>query len=198
MPVLPIALFLKVGLDGIGVDVYEEHFWELRPVRFEFLYVGLPALDALQYVNGDNWLGVALAALMRISPETAAQLGADALARLKAAPLQEQQRFLLGECVQAYLPLDETQQREFDRILSGTPYRGVQAMNTTWYQKGKQEGVLQVLQDILEDSFGPLPETAIRRLQSMTPEELGDLRKKVRKADSLHDLGLGVDDNGSS
>src|SRR5262249_48274923 len=53
-------------LDGISVDVYEEHFWELRPVRFEYLYVGLPGLDAVQYVQGDNWLGVALAALMRL------------------------------------------------------------------------------------------------------------------------------------
>ena len=46
LPVLPIGLYLRVGLQGIGVDVYEEHFWELRPVRFEYLYVGLPALDA--------------------------------------------------------------------------------------------------------------------------------------------------------
>lgn len=29
LPVLPIAIFLKVGLDGIGIDVYEEYFWEL-------------------------------------------------------------------------------------------------------------------------------------------------------------------------
>ena len=30
-----IALFLRVGLDGIGWDAYEEHFWEQRIVRFE-------------------------------------------------------------------------------------------------------------------------------------------------------------------
>jgi hypothetical protein len=30
LPVLPIGLYLQVGLDGIGVDIYEEHFWELR------------------------------------------------------------------------------------------------------------------------------------------------------------------------
>ena len=35
LPVLPIALFLRVGLDGIGWDAYEEHFWEQRIVRFE-------------------------------------------------------------------------------------------------------------------------------------------------------------------
>jgi hypothetical protein len=65
LPVLPIGLFLKVGLNGIGVDIYEEHFWELRPIRFEYLYVGLPALDGVKYVQGENWLGVALAALMK-------------------------------------------------------------------------------------------------------------------------------------
>ena len=55
--VLPIALFLRVGLDGIGWDAYEEHFWEQRIVRFEYTYVGLPALDGEQYATGENLLG---------------------------------------------------------------------------------------------------------------------------------------------
>ena len=42
LPVLPIALFLRVGLDGTGWDTYEEH-WEQRIIRFEYAYVGLPA-----------------------------------------------------------------------------------------------------------------------------------------------------------
>ena len=71
LPVLPIALYLKVGLEGIGVDIYEESFWELQPVHFEYLYVGLPGLEAVEYLKGENWLGVALAALMRASPRTA-------------------------------------------------------------------------------------------------------------------------------
>jgi hypothetical protein len=40
LPVLPVALFLRVGLDGVGWDAYEEHFWEHRVVRFEYAYVG--------------------------------------------------------------------------------------------------------------------------------------------------------------
>ena len=83
LPVLPIGIFLRVGLDGIGIDVYEEHFWEFRPVHFEYLYVGLPALDAVEYVHGENWLGVALAALMRIPPDRVAWLGAEALQRIQ-------------------------------------------------------------------------------------------------------------------
>src|SRR5208283_991526 len=134
LPVLPIGLYLRVGLHGIGVDVYEEHFWELRPVRFEYLYVGLPALDAVAYVQGDNWLGVALSALMRIPAERVAWLGAEALRRIQSAPLTDQQRFLLGECVQAYLPLDEAQVREFERLLATDESQGVRAMNKTWYE----------------------------------------------------------------
>jgi hypothetical protein len=29
---------------GVGWDAYQEHFWEHRLVRFEYAYVGLPAL----------------------------------------------------------------------------------------------------------------------------------------------------------
>src|SRR5439155_22872172 len=89
LPVLPIGLFLRVGLDGVGIDVYEEHFWELRPVRFEYLYVGLPALDGVKYVQGENWLGVAQSALMRVPKERQVWLGAEALRRISQAPLTD-------------------------------------------------------------------------------------------------------------
>jgi hypothetical protein len=194
LPVLPIALYLRVGLQGIGVDVYEEHFWELRPVRFEYLYVGLPALDAVEYVQGNNWLGVALAALMRIPADRTAWLGAEALRRIQGAPLTEQQRFLLGECVQAYLPLDPPQQREFERLLATEPYRGVQTMNTTWYEKGLQQGRAEerraVLRDQLEEKFGPLSGQVQERLQQLPADRLLGLTKAVLRAQSLRELGL--------
>src|SRR5262249_61602078 len=67
LPVLPIGLFLRVGLDGLGWDSYEEHFWEHQILRFD--YVGLPALDGEAYATGENLLGVALSALMRLPAE---------------------------------------------------------------------------------------------------------------------------------
>ena len=45
LPVLPIALYLRVGLDGIGWDVYEEKYWDRRLLAFEYAYVGLPGLE---------------------------------------------------------------------------------------------------------------------------------------------------------
>lgn len=190
LPVLPIAVFLRVRLDGIGIDVYEEHFWEFQTVKFQYLYVGLPGLDGLQYVQGDNWLGVALSALMRIPRERMAWLGAEALRRITEAPLTEQQRYLLGECVQAYLPLDDEQQQEFQKLVASEAYHGVQAMNTTWFEKGIEKGYRQMLQEQLEERFAPLPSAVLERLQQLPAERLPALGRALMRAQSLDELGL--------
>jgi hypothetical protein len=52
----------------------------------------LPALEGVEYVQGENWLGVALAALMKIPEERIAWLGAEALRRIQAAPVSDQER----------------------------------------------------------------------------------------------------------
>ena len=62
----PICLFLRVGLNGIGWDDYEERLWDRPLLHFEYAYIGLPALDALPYFRGENLLGLALTALMKL------------------------------------------------------------------------------------------------------------------------------------
>jgi hypothetical protein len=190
LPVLPIGLYLKVGLEGIGQDTYEENFWELDTLRFKYLYVGLPALDALEYLQGTNWLGVALAALMKIPKDRIAWLGAEALQRITTAPVPDQKRFLLGECVQAYLPMDEEQQRVFEQLVTGEPYAGVQAMNMTSYEKGEDRGRRAMLRELLEDYFGPLSSTVVEQLQQLPSDQITSIRKMLRQAQSLKDLGL--------
>lgn len=51
LPVLPLVIYLKVGLDGIGTDVCVEELWGLEVNRFQYLYVGLPGLDAIKYLE---------------------------------------------------------------------------------------------------------------------------------------------------
>lgn len=194
LPVLPIGLYLQVGLDGIGIDVYEEHFWELQAVRFQYLYVGLPALDAVKYLNGENWLGVALAALMKMPKNQAAVLGMDALLRHSKAPLSDQKRYLLSECVQAYLPMDKTQKDEIKKLLATEKYAGVRAMNKTWFEEAEEKGVAkerrEMLQEWMEERFGPLSPSVAERLEKMSLDELMAVRKAIRHAQSLSDLGL--------
>lgn len=139
--VLPLALYLKVGLNGIGVDEVEDRLFDFVPNTFRYLYVGLPALDAEEYVAGDNWLGVALSALMRIPRERISQLGLEALRRISEAPVTDQQRFLLGECVEAYLDLPDPELQQFRDIIESNATGRVSAVNKTTYDRGKEAGL---------------------------------------------------------
>ncbi|MBI3821393.1 MAG: hypothetical protein HY289_01790, partial [Planctomycetes bacterium] len=198
LPVLPIGLYLKVGLDGIGIDVFEENFWDLDVVRLQYLYVGLPGLKAIEYIDGDNWLGVALAALMEIPKDKIALIGAEAQRRLLAAPLTDQQRFLLRECVQAYLPIDEDQKRQLNEMLATEKYSGVQAMNKTVFEEGIEKGIekgieterREAVRELIEGRFGALSSPAAERLDKMSLTELMSVRKSILRAKSLRDLGL--------
>jgi hypothetical protein len=193
-PVLPIALYLRVGLDGVGVDVYEEYFWEFRILRFEYLYAGLPALDAQTYVSGDNWLGVALAALMRIPDERKAWLKAEALRRLVQCPENDYRRFLLGECIDAYLQLTQPQQQNFEEILATEPYQGVRPMYSTMYEEVMQTKILPpirgMIQRQLETRFGELSSQVKERLQSYSVDQLVQVGDNLLDVQSLKELGL--------
>lgn len=205
LPVLPIGLYLRVGLKGIGWDVYEEHFWGHRLVRFDYLYVGLPALDAEQYVRQQNWLGVALAALMQMTKERRISLAAEALERLVHCPENSYRRTLLCECVSAYLPLDEEQRQQYEDMLRNHPDSGVQAMQLGFLdhieqrgielgirqgieqgiEKGKLEGLRGLLREQLETRFGPLSPSAIARLEASSSNELNELGVALISASSL-------------
>src|SRR5262249_36920431 len=128
LPVLPIAVYLRVGLDGLGWDVYEVYFWEHRLLRFEFPYVGLPPLGAERYLRQDILFGVALAALMQVAPERRLELGREAWLRLVQSPENAFRRYLLCDCVNAYLPVDEAQRQQFKGLLLTDPDPGVRTM----------------------------------------------------------------------
>ncbi len=173
LPVLPIVIYLKVGFEGIGVDVYSESFWELEVLRFCYLYVGLPGLEGLQYVGGENYLGVALSALMKTPDEKVAELGAEALARISKSPLTAQQKYLLADCIHAYLCLDEQQQKVFEQLMQGEQMAEVRAMKQSLLDRalekgrleGRQEGRREELQRVLlrqgSRKFGP-PSTEVQ------------------------------------
>ncbi len=190
LPVLPISLFLRVGLDGIGWDAYEEFFWEHRIVRFEYAYVGLPALDAEQYLNGEHLLGVALSTLMRVPPERRAELYAEGLKRIAGSGENDWRRFLLTECLEAYADLDEAQKEQLQTLLTTEQYQEVKPIMITTYERGILYGKRQFAMTLLEVKFGPLSPEVRERVESLPPEELQKLAIELIKAQSLKELRL--------
>jgi hypothetical protein len=201
-PVLPIAVYLRVGLDGIGIDGYDEDFDGLAVLRFQYLYVGLPGLDAVRYVEGGSWLGVGLSALMRVPRLRRAWLRSEALRRLVVECKENPYRqWLLLECVEAYADLDEEQRREYEALLQTEQYKEIAPMMTTTFEKGvakgREEGreealqaTRRLLQRQLEIRFGPLPEAVAQKLNNLPVERLEEIGVALISALSLAELGL--------
>jgi len=215
LPVLPIVIYLKVGLDGIGIRTVTDSVWELDVSTFRYLYVGLPGLEAEPYLHGDNWLGVALSALMKLPKDKAAEYGAEALRRLsEAGSLNEQQRYLLGDCVEAYLPIEQEHLDRFDAIIEQNSTEGVRAMNKTRYERaieaglakgieqgieqgiergldrGRRAALVEVLEALLDTKFGPLAPGVLDRLRGIPDDRLLALVKRVPFAASLQELAI--------
>jgi uncharacterized protein (DUF2384 family) len=75
-------------------------------------------------------------------------------------------------------------------LLASEAYSGVQAMNTTWYEKGLEKGQRELLRDLLETKFAPLSASVLERLDHLSAERIRALGKAILKATSLRELGL--------
>jgi hypothetical protein len=209
VPVVPVAVYLRVGRDGLGVEEYAEEVNGLSTLTFHYLYVGLPALDAEQYVRGANGLGIALAALMRIPPDRRAWLRAEALRRvLKESGENDYRRLLLSECVEAYLALEGEQQTAFEQLLEEEQYREVMAMQMTTYEKGvaageakgeargraeaRAEGRLLV-RAVLEARFGSIDAETMRLIETWPVDQLEELARRAAVVASSADLRTATD-----
>jgi Domain of unknown function (DUF4351) len=198
LPVFPIALYLRVGLNGLGWDVYEETYWDQRLLYFSYAYVGLPGLKGEKYVAGEHLLGVALTALMGVPAERRAAVHAEALRRLAEARENDYRRYLLLDCLETYVSLDEAQAQELGELLRTERYEGARAMAITTYEKGVQKGVQEgvqqgqraTLRKLLEVRFGPLSPGVQERLESLSPEQLDALTLALLNAQSLQELCL--------
>jgi hypothetical protein len=185
-PVWSLALYLHVGLEGVGWDVYEEHLWERRVLQFEYPYVGLPGLSAEEYANGESLLGVALSAMMRVPKERRLELVMHDLRRVAESSENDFRKRLLAGFVAKYRKLDKAQEQEFKRLLETEVYRGVKAMTTTWHEQGERK----ILERQLRRRFGPLSDRARERLAAMPEERLEELADGILDGKSLKELGL--------
>lgn len=180
LPVLPICLFLRVGLDGIGWDAYEERVWGHTVLRFEYAYVGLPALDGEKYASGPNLLALALSALMKFPAADRARLKAEGLERIARSRDNDVRKHLLAVCFDRYFRLTPPEQTEYERRRAEHDVE-VRTMVSHFELRGQQ----RLVRRLLEKKFGPLPPEALQKLESLRPEELEEVALTYPDAASL-------------
>ncbi len=206
LPITCLALYLHVGLQGLGWDQYveeeavqdevEEVPAEEKEANSEALYtvrwryVGLPALPAERYLASDNWLGVALSALMRIEPSRKAWLRAEILRRLATECKENDYRkLLLINCAETYLPLEGAQEAEYLRLIREEPrYQEATRMILTTYDrgmaageaKGKRETLQAVVIRLATRQCGAPDENTRKAIQEI--EDIARLERLVEAA----------------
>jgi Domain of unknown function (DUF4351) len=202
LPVFPIAVFLRVGHKGTGWDAYEEHFWEQRVLRFEYAYIGLPAVPGEPHATGENLLGVALSALMDIPAERRAELYVEGLKRIAASGENDYRKYLLAECLEAYSDLDESQKEQVQALLHAEKYHEAESLMKTTYERGIEQGMVRGIEQgmvqgerraalrQMEAKFGPLPLKVKEQVEALSPEALARLQIDLLTARSLEELRL--------
>lgn len=170
------------------------------------MYVGLPRLDAVEYVQRGRPLGAALVSLMSVPSERRAWLNVEARQRIAAAGLNEYLTFLLSECLEAYLNLTPDEMSEVERLLQQDDYQEARQMAVTTFERGVQQGELKGRQEgrqegyelglrraidvQLRTRFAAIPDAALARLERMKEPELVELLEQLTGATSLAELGL--------
>lgn len=202
LPVLSLGVYLNVALDGLGWDSYVETYAEQEILRFRYPYIGLPGLEAFDYVNGENILGAALAALMNIPPGREGELQALALDRIENSDLGELQRYYLAECVDAYLPLEGPQLADFHKRYTTpktetTMKRTGKTLRDEGRDEGRQEGSRELILRTLERKFGSVPPAIAGQVRALPDDALLDLNVRLGTANSLGELGLADESTGT-
>jgi hypothetical protein len=205
-PVFPILVTLRGGPAGVHRQILAETLAEHSQV-FAYTSFGLSGCSAAEYFERPEPLAWGLAALMRPGAGGRAQQKLACILRIARAGLNDLQVFALVNCVESYLQLDPEEMAVFDRLRSLEENEEVQAMELTWadrmraegiqigmekgLEKGREEGARQLLARLLQQRFGELSPAALLRLAGIhSLDRLTRLAEEVLTARSLEELEL--------
>ena len=114
--------------------------------------------------------------------------------RIARSGENDYRRYLLAECLEAYADLDDAQKERLHGLLSTEPYREVQPLMITTYERGIERGIEQGERQAalrqLEAKFGPVSPEVKQRVEALSPEALARLQLELLKAQTLEEIGL--------
>lgn len=160
-------------------------------MRFNYRVIQLNRLDWRDFVQRPNPVAAALMSRMSIARRDRPRVKAECLAMLLGLKLNDEEREdLAWEIVDAYLPLDDAEEKTFWRELATiTPVEEEKPMDEfiTRRERGRSEGLLlgriegraesarSVTLKLLQRRLGVISEMLVQRLSALSPEQLEDL-----------------------
>lgn len=209
LPVYPIVIYLAPGAGGLTQERHEERVFEEQIDLFSYHAVGLPDLlaDDYDYEQKQNPLAPALSALMKPSRLGSVVQKYRSLRAMALLQVDEARRALLTNVLETYLPLEDEEQEELDRMIAAPEGEEIRAMISVYELRarelgreegreqgrevGREEGKRDALLLLIRHRFGEPTETARRRVESITDRsELDRLIALAATASSLDELDL--------
>ena len=201
LPVFPIVLYLAPGTGGITSETYSESLFGQDILTFRYAALGVPDLNADDYLEQANPLAPALAALMKASAQGPARQKQISLQRVATSDIDDARKFLLNNIIETYLKLTEDEQERFEQMLEQPEAKEAKQMISVYEQRGREagreegreEGVVigkrDTLLRLLRLRFGALPEPVEMQIQSIgAGDTLDALTEQVLTAASLQDI----------
>ncbi len=196
--ILSIVLYLRGGRGGVREEVAKDDLAGPGLPGFRYLSFGLERCPAVSYLSRPEPLAWALAALMKPAPHSRARLKLDCLLKVAEAPLDDEGRLELANCIETYVQLSPEEAEEFasfgvpgDRrakIVSTSLFTWTDRLMVEWKTQGTRETLLR----LLERRFGPIPDEIRHRVENIhSQDRLTRLAERVLTARSLKEMRLG-------
>lgn len=166
--------------------------------------MGLPGLDAIEYLRQGDEVAAALLSLMHVPIGQLPVVAAEAACRIADSLRNEQDKFLLLEMLEAYLQFATAEQeQQYRQLLTREEYRKAYEMGVTTFEKGVQQGIEQGMQQgieqaverqrettavMIEKRFGSLTADVRERLHRLSADELNQLWLRLMDAETIEEL----------
>jgi predicted transposase YdaD len=139
-PVLPILVSLRGGPAGLSLQVLEEQL-PGHCQQFAYIAFGLKGCRSGDYLEMLEPVAWALAALMRHPKARRAEIKLACLGKINHAALSDLETLVLVNCVETYLELTPEETATFEHLRSLEADREVEAVQETWADRMRAEGI---------------------------------------------------------
>ena len=193
-PIFPVVLYLPSGAGGLGWEEYREKLFGEEYLHFRYHCIGLPELHAEEYLAAKNPVAYGLAPLMEHDELSKPELKAICVTGIATSGVNEVQAALLVHFLDTYLPLDETEEEEFQQLIQKEEVEAMRFI-TSWEQKGIAEGELKALRAtllrLLKVKFSDVPPVVAQHVLAIDEaKELDTLLEQLIHAESIEKMGL--------
>jgi hypothetical protein len=182
LDLLPVAVFSYNSPKELAPSIYKLNFRKRNTVTFNYVTIQLNRLDWQDFVDKANPVACAFLSKMQMDKTERAEVKLTALSKLTELGLNPAQSRLISGFVDTYLPLNATEQAEFEQKLTEIEQdkkEEVMELVTSWMiegmAKGIKEGEKRVLLKQLNHRFGELSTQEEVGIDSLSEEQLVQL-----------------------